>query len=656
MRTLALSGSSFTQSQLERRTLLLSNSMGIVLFILSAFLFGLYYYWFNWSSITVGILLIGLLCLSTVWLNHYGFFTISRLWVALFVPLSVTALSVYSKSLYYTRQEELDYFTYRFIILSSCVFPAIFFSIREKFLLFTSSFIGFLLLLGYDPIHAYFGVPFPKQTMNGQTYSFANVVIMITYFITVSAVMFLKFISEQNETRAEKLIRELNQINKELIEKSQEVEAQNQEMQTQSDKLNVNQRRLQDAYKIIEEQKNLLYKQNKNLSTELIEKNKDLTDTNSELIKHNNELRQFSYTISHNLRGPVASLLGLINLVDKKSLPAETGKLFDHISSSTLQLDRIIRDLGKIIDIRHDIFQIRQKISLQKEIDEISQILKREMEMHHVTLKTDFSACSNIYSVKPMVHSILYNLISNAIKYRSSERLPIIEIASTEDIHHYILKVKDNGIGIDLSQYRDSIFKLYKRFHHHTEGKGLGLYLVKLQAETLGGRVLVESEINRETVFTIYLRKPSNVERQILYQEPYAQIFFDAKLNATGVIWKGPVTSEQYRNVFKKCLEFVKAYNTPSYIADLSNQGEIAREDQLWMFKEIMPEATLNGLKRIAAILPDKNNPKVQEYLKGINESLTTLGARQEFFLTMEDAANWIQEENEKIFVNTTTT
>lgn len=652
LRSLALSGSQFTQTLAERRTLILSNGIGLVLFVLATSLFGLYYYWFSWSSVTIGILVIGILCLSTLLLNHNGYSVISRVWISLFLPLSVTALSVYSKTLYYDRQEELDYFTFRFIILSSCVFPSIFFSIREKVLLFSTSFVGLLLLMGYDTIHSFFGVPFPKHTMNEQTYSFANVVITITYFITVSAVMFLKFVSERNETKAENLIQELNQINAELIEKSQEVNAQNEEMMTQADKLSVNQRRLQDAYKIIEEQKNLLFKQNKNLSTELLEKNKDLINTNTELIKHNNELQQFSYTISHNLRGPVASVLGLIDIIDTKTLPAETASIVDHIHSSTLLLDTIIRDLGKIIDIRHDIFQIRQKISLSQEIEDIQQILKREMETHQVTLQTNFSACPNLYSVKPMVHSILYNLISNAIKYRSTERQPVIEISSGENASHYFLRVKDNGIGINLHKYRDSIFKLYKRFHHHTEGKGLGLYLVKLQAETLGGRVDVESEINRETTFNVYLGKPSNVERQILYQEPYAQIFFDATLNSTGVVWNGPVTSEQYRSVFRKCLEFMKAYNTPNYIADLSRQGSIAHEDQLWMFKEIIPDATRSGLKRIAAVRPDKDNPDVQEYLKGINESLTTMGAQQEFFLSMEDAAIWIHEENKKMFAN----
>lgn len=158
--------------------------------------------------------------------------------------------------------------------------------------------------------------------------------------------------------------------------------------------------------------------------------------------------------------------------------------------------------------------------------------------------------------------------------------------------------------------------------------------------------------MNKETIFRITLKKPDNVERQILYQESHAKIFFDARINSTGVIWKGPITSQQYRSAFVKCLEFVKSYNTPNYIADISHQGPVSREDQEWMFREILPEATGNGLKRIAMVRPDKDEPAVQEYLRGINETLSKLGARQEFFLSIEEATNWIEEENVKASLN----
>jgi signal transduction histidine kinase len=644
--TLANSGVHFAANPFERRSILLSNLVSLILFGLGTILFIAYYLWYGWSVITAAIPVITVLCLGSVLLNHMNFALISKVWLSLLIPVLTMSLSLYSKNLYYTSQEELDYFTFRFIILGSCVFPAIFFSVREKHLLFIASAAGLIILMAHDPLHMYFGVPYQKDVMKESNYAFTNVVILITYSLMMGAIFFLKWTSENSEVKAEKLIQELNQINDELVEKNNEIEAQNQEISAQSENLNISQERLQQAYELIAEQKNMLLRQNKNLSSELVDINRDLTETNTELIKHNNELRQFSYTVSHNLRGPVASLMGLISLIDEQNINEHNKEIHGHLQTSIKRLDVIISDLSKIIDIRQDIFHIRQKIRLQDEVNEILTVFKKEIEGQQFIIKTDFSECPEIYSVRPMVHSILLNLISNALKYRAPSRVPQIEISARAD-NGYTLFVKDNGLGIDLRSHGQNLFKLYKRFHFHTEGKGLGLYLVKLQAEALGGRVDITSEINRFTLFTVHLRQPENVEQQILFQEPYARIFFDARLNSTGIVWKGPVSGIQYKTAFMKCLEFVKVYNTPNYIADLSDQGYISKEDQLWMFEEILPEAAQHGLKRIAFVKPDDNDPQVLEYIKGISQNLLKLGIQQKGFPTLAEAMDWIQAENE---------
>jgi signal transduction histidine kinase len=648
LRSLAESGLHFAKTSSQRRSILLSNLVSLILFGLGSILSVAYYFWYGWSVVTVAIPILTLLCLSTIVMNWLNLATFSRIGLTLFLPVTAMALSIYAKNIYYAQQEELDYFTFRFIILASCVFPAIFFSFKEKTLLIATSFLSLLILMMHDPLHAFFGVPYQKDILKESNYAFTNIVILITYSLMMSAVIFLKWISEKSEEKSERLILKLNQSNNELLKKNAEIEEQNQEISAQSENLNISQQKLQQAYELIEEQKNLLLRQNMNLSSELVDINKNLTETNTELIKHNNELRQFSYTVSHNLRGPVASLIGLINLMDRQSLQGENIEIYEHLKTSVSRLDGIISDLSQIIDIRNDIFHVRQRINLQSEIQEILHGFKKEIETYNVTIKTDFSKCPEIYSVKPMVHSILYNLISNAIKYRAGTRVPVIEISSHVN-QHYCIIIKDNGLGIDLNAHENNLFKLYRRFHFHTEGKGLGLYLVRLQAETLGGSIEVSSEVNRQTTFTVNLGQPENIERQILYQKPYAKIFFDARINATGVVWHTPISSRQYRNVFLKCLEFVKVYNTPSYISDLSDQGHIAREDQQWMFREILPAAAQYGLRRVAVVKPGHNQSS--EYLAGINDNLAKLGLKQEYFLTFEEAVNWIQLEDSKLIV-----
>lgn len=641
------SGLSFVHSPSEKRGVYLSNIIGIIVISTSLVLMVCYYLWYGWSIVTALIPVTGILSSLAILLNHFGFTNISRIWMGTFFPILVMGVSVFSKTIYYEQQEELDYFTFRIVILGACIFPLILFSLKEKTLLILCSIITFGVLIMHDPIHHYFGVGYRQDNLKEGNYTFTNIVIFITYCLLAGALLFLKWVLETTERKNDLLIADLHDTNEILVEKNAEIEAQSAEILAQSDNLQANQTKLLQAYQVINEQKGKLVDENKSLESELVQKNKDLIETNTELIKHNNELRQFSYTVSHNLRGPVASLLGLLALIDPKKYPKDDERILTYISTSTERLDNIIKDLSKIIDIRHDIFQIRQKIDLEKEIKEVSQLLRKEIDTHHVQIVPNIQKGTTTYSIRPMLHSILYNLISNAIKYRSSERDPVIEINAYEDSMYYFLEVKDNGLGIDLKKHSDNLFKLYKRFHFHTEGKGLGLYLVKLQAEALGGTVEVVSEMNRFTKFIVSIAKTENVERQSLYKEPHAEIFFDAHLNCTGVIWKGPITSEQYRSVFQKCLDFFKAYNTPNYLADISQQGQISKEDQQWMFQNILPDAIHNGMRRIAAVRPDVANPIVQEYLKGINESLIKLGARQEFFLTMTEAMDWIQQENE---------
>jgi signal transduction histidine kinase len=120
-----------------------------------------------------------------------------------------------------------------------------------------------------------------------------------------------------------------------------------------------------------------------------------------------------------------------------------------------------------------------------------------------VKIICDFAEADEMFAIKSYLYSIFFNLISNSIKYRHSDRLPIIEITSFKNNTGIQLVYKDNGLGIDLNNKGDQVFGLYKRFHNHTEGKGMGLFMVKAQVETLGGQIRIESEVNKGTTFKI---------------------------------------------------------------------------------------------------------------------------------------------------------
>ncbi|HEY5822835.1 MAG TPA: HAMP domain-containing sensor histidine kinase, partial [Cyclobacteriaceae bacterium] len=342
-------------------------------------------------------------------------------------------ISVYTKSSHRILIGESLYYDYRYILLGISVIPAMLFSMNEKRYLFACLGLVLVCFVFFDPIHEYFHVGYFDIAHTPKTYPFSSNLAILIFIIIVGCTLVLKNIYEGFELKNEDLIEELT---------------------IQADRVYDSQERLQKANGIIQRQKELLQQQNRQLESELVDKNKNLTDTNAELIKHNNELLQFSYTVSHNLRGPVASLMGLIQLIDRASLHDGNKEIVDHTTRSIEKLDVTIRDLGKIIDIRNDIFRIRQQINLKEEFDHLKTTFEREIASLHITIREDFSAAPFLYSVKPMLMSILYNLVSNGIKYRSPERNAIIEITSTEDESYFILKVRDNGIGIDINYHK----------------------------------------------------------------------------------------------------------------------------------------------------------------------------------------------------------
>jgi signal transduction histidine kinase len=113
----------------------------------------------------------------------------------------------------------------------------------------------------------------------------------------------------------------------------------------------------------------------------------------------------------------------------------------------------------------------------------------------------------SLTSVPGYVQNILFNLLSNALKFRDPGRRPEITVSTRCEEGYVVLTVTDNGLGIDLDRHQGKVFGLYQRFHLHPEGKGLGLHLVKTQSEALGGKVTVESKAGTGSTFRVYFRE-----------------------------------------------------------------------------------------------------------------------------------------------------
>lgn len=223
----------------------------------------------------------------------------------------------------------------------------------------------------------------------------------------------------------------------------------------------------------------------------------------SGLIRQNKDLEQFGYIVSHNLRAPVVNILGLAKIINEPGLPKDHyQQCMEGILISAQKLDQVIMDLNQILRVRREMNELKETVCFSSLVEDIKASISDTIRAENVRIRTDFSSVDEIYALKSYLYSILYNLISNSIKYRTEEN-PVIDIRSFRTEEGITLVVKDNGAGIDLNRHGKQLFGLYKRFHPSKEGKGIGLFMVKSQVETLGGIISVKSEPGKGTEFTI---------------------------------------------------------------------------------------------------------------------------------------------------------
>jgi signal transduction histidine kinase len=219
--------------------------------------------------------------------------------------------------------------------------------------------------------------------------------------------------------------------------------------------------------------------------------------TNAELSKRNTELDNFVYSVSHDLRAPIASVLGLINLAKKDADGAMKDMYLDMVHKSALQQDNFIKEI--LDQSRNSRLEVkREEILFEPLIEETFNQLrfatstgKSVEKVIHIRQEKPF------YSDRWRLKVILNNIISNAIRYRNG-RDPVIQVDVDIQEHAVTMAIKDNGKGIE----KDHLPNVYKMFYRATDdgaGSGLGLYIVKETIEKLHGKINIESEVGKGT-------------------------------------------------------------------------------------------------------------------------------------------------------------
>jgi PAS domain S-box-containing protein len=223
-----------------------------------------------------------------------------------------------------------------------------------------------------------------------------------------------------------------------------------------------------------------------------------------ELTRNNADLKQFSYIVSHNLRAPLTNLTSMINLLDFTTVTTDRSqKLLKGFKSTTLHLNETLNDLIDILVVKDNTNIKTEMISFEKTLSKIIKSIQSYFKENNAHVSSDFSLAEFVKFNEPYLESIFQNLITNSIRFRSTERDPEISIRTEVENDYTTLTYSDNGIGFDMNLVKDKIFGLHQKFHHNPESRGIGLYLIHAQITSLGGTISVDSKIDIGTTFKI---------------------------------------------------------------------------------------------------------------------------------------------------------
>lgn len=236
------------------------------------------------------------------------------------------------------------------------------------------------------------------------------------------------------------------------------------------------------------------------------EAEKDLNDSLQLVTEQNKRLLNFSYIVSHNLRSHTSNIESIIALIESAESEEERKEMMLLLKSVSDSLDETMEHLNEVVNINTNINLSIKPLNLNNYVDKAKEVLTDQIQTNEVTFITNIPENATINYNSAYLESILYNLISNAIRYRHKQRKPIISIHLYKEMDKDVIEISDNGMGIDLKRNADKIFGMYKTFSNNPDAKGIGLFITKNQIDAMGGTIKVKSTLDIGTSFKIYTK------------------------------------------------------------------------------------------------------------------------------------------------------
>jgi len=234
----------------------------------------------------------------------------------------------------------------------------------------------------------------------------------------------------------------------------------------------------------------------KKIETEL-EKSLELVTT------QNKRLLNFSHIVSHNLRSHSSNISSLLNMLSTADSEDDRKEIIDHLSSVSNLLNETLTNLNEVVSIQSNLDVEVEPIQVNSQINKALLLLNSQIELKNIQIINKINDDVFVTFNTSYFESIVFNLISNAVKYAKPNTESYLKLSSFTQNGKIGLSFEDNGIGIDLVKNGDKLFGMYKTFNGNIDARGIGLFITKDQIETLGGKIEVKSELGIGSTFTV---------------------------------------------------------------------------------------------------------------------------------------------------------
>lgn len=220
--------------------------------------------------------------------------------------------------------------------------------------------------------------------------------------------------------------------------------------------------------------------------------------------QQNARLQNFAYIISHNIRSHSANLTALVDLLQHATDEAQAAMFLQMLKTSTDKLAETIVNLNEVVTATAVGAQPKERRGLRQEVSRTLEALNVLVHQNQVAVSVTIPAEVTVNVVPAYLDSILLNLFSNAIKYRSRSAAPCLALGCYHEEDYLVLTIEDNGQGIDLVRNKAKVFGMYKTFHGNDDARGLGLFITKNQVEAMNGKIEVDSQVGVGSTFKVY--------------------------------------------------------------------------------------------------------------------------------------------------------